>query len=169
MTLLKQFNNYFNGRQLTETKEIGKQVCILTISLLYSLSSDTSINLVARWGAWLTNSQNSNNELYYVPARHEDIFFVSARNLPARAQNLIVSTTKQRAAQLTIAPRLRINVRRTIEIHCNPKNLSPHTTSHARARARIRLSAPVKFQLTILRKRSSATFPAQYGHKSPSK
>lgn len=65
-------------------------------------------------------------------------FFVSARNSSDRAQNLIISTTKQRAAQLTIALRLRINVRRTIEIHCNSKNLSPHTTSRARARMHTR-------------------------------
>lgn len=80
----------------------------------------------------MTNRQNSNNELYYVSLGMKIFFFVSARNLPARAQNLIVSTTKQRAVQLTTAPRLRINVRRTrIEIHCNPKNLSPRTTSRA--------------------------------------
>lgn len=76
----------------------------------------------------MAKRQNSNNELYYVPFNMKYFFRLCAQfaRACARAQNLIVSTAKQRAAQLTTAPQPWINARRTIETRCNPKNLSPH-------------------------------------------
>lgn len=48
VTLIKQTNNYFDEKQSTESREVNNQIWILTISLLWSLISDTSINSIAR-------------------------------------------------------------------------------------------------------------------------
>lgn len=122
----------------------------------------------------MAKRQNSNNELYYVPFNMKYFFRLRAQfaRACAREQNLIVSTAKQRAAQLTTAPQPWINARRTIETRCNPKNLSPHV-GDPRPRAHVCIythrrnfsrQSPAKGENDRRR-----LFQRGMGHKSPSK